>query len=207
MEALFLLLFFAPVMGYLAICKGHNFWLWFWIGLFLPVISLFILFFLKDKERDLNVKGAYLHMLSDALVSLGVLVAGVIIAFTNWYWVDGVISIIIAIVVLFSTFDLLKKSFHLSIDAVPDGIHITDIKKELETVQGVLEVHHIHIWAISTTLNAFTAHVKLKTNVEWKDVMRIKKNIRQSLLHQNILHSTIEFETEEEKCEEIESEI
>lgn len=175
------------------------------VGILINALTAWL--FLKDKERDLNVKGAYLHMLSDALVSLGVLVAGVIIAFTNWYWVDGVISIIIAIVVLFSTFDLLKKSFHLSIDAVPDGIHITDIKKELETVQGVLEVHHIHIWAISTTLNAFTAHVKLKTNVEWKDVMRIKKNIRQSLLHQNILHSTIEFETEEEKCEEIESEI
>lgn len=175
------------------------------VGILINALTAWL--FLKDKERDLNVKGAYLHMLSDALVSLGVLVAGVIIAFTNWYWVDGVISIIIAIVVLFSTFDLLKKSFHLSIDAVPDGIHITDIKKELETVPGVLEVHHIHIWAISTTLNAFTAHVKLKTNVEWKDVMRIKKNIRQSLLHQNILHSTIEFETEEEKCEEIESEI
>ncbi len=175
------------------------------VGILINALTAWL--FLKDKERDLNVKGAYLHMLSDALVSLGVLVAGVIIAFTNWYWVDGVISIIIAIVVLFSTFDLLKKSFHLSIDAVPDGIHITDIKKELETVQGVLEVHHIHIWAISTTLNAFTAHVKLKTNVEWKDVMRIKKNIRHSLLHQNILHSTIEFETEEEKCEEIESEI
>ncbi|MBL0266560.1 MAG: cation transporter [Leptospiraceae bacterium] len=175
------------------------------VGILINALTAWL--FLKDKERDLNVKGAYLHMLSDALVSLGVLVAGVIIAFTNWYWVDGLISIIIAIVVLFSTFDLLKKSFHLSIDAVPDGIHITDIKKELETVPGVLEVHHIHIWAISTTLNAFTAHVKLKTNVEWKDVMRIKKNIRQSLLHQNILHSTIEFETEEEKCEEIESEI
>ncbi len=175
------------------------------VGILINALTAWL--FLKDKERDLNVKGAYLHMLSDALVSLGVLVAGVIIAFTNWYWVDGVISIIIAIVVLFSTFDLLKKSFHLSIDAVPDGIHITDIKKELETVPGVLEVHHIHIWAISTTLNAFTAHVKLKTNVEWKDVMRIKKNIRHSLLHQNILHSTIEFETEEEKCEEIESEI
>lgn len=74
-------------------------------------------------------------MLSDALVSLGVLVAGVIIAFTNWYWVDGVISIIIAIVVLFSTFDLLKKSFHLSIDAVPDGIHITDIKRNWKPFQ------------------------------------------------------------------------
>ena len=175
------------------------------VGILINALTAWL--FLKDKERDLNVKGAYLHMLSDALVSLGVLVAGVIIAFTNWYWVDGVISIIIAIVVLFSTLDLLKKSFHLSIDAVPEGIHIVDIKKEMEMVQGVLEVHHIHVWAISTTLNALTAHVKIRSDIQWKDVMRIKKNIRHSLLHQNILHSTIEFETEEEICEEMESEI
>ncbi|HRG45146.1 MAG TPA: cation diffusion facilitator family transporter [Leptospiraceae bacterium] len=175
------------------------------VGILINALTAWL--FLKDKERDLNVKGAYLHMLSDALVSLGVLIAGVIIAFTNWYWVDGVISIIIAIVVLFSTLDLLKKSFHLSIDAVPEGIHIVDIKKEMEMVQGVLEVHHIHVWAISTTLNALTAHVKIRSDIQWKDVMRIKKNIRHSLLHQNILHSTIEFETEEEICEEMESEI
>ena len=175
------------------------------VGIFINALTAWL--FLKDKERDLNVKGAYLHMLSDALVSLGVLMAGVIITFTNWYWIDGLISIIIAIVVLFSTFDLLKKSFHLSIDAVPEGIYIVDIKKEMEMVQGVLEVHHIHVWAISTTLNALTAHVKIRSDIQWKDVMRIKKNIRHSLLHQNIQHSTIEFEIGEEECKEDENRI
>ena len=175
------------------------------VGILINALTAWL--FLKDKERDLNVKGAYLHMLSDALVSLGVLMAGVIITFTNWYWIDGLISIIIAIVVLFSTFDLLKKSFHLSIDAVPEGIYIVDIKKEMERVQGVLEVHHIHIWAISTTLNALTAHVKIRSDIQWEEVMCIKKNIRHSLLHQNIQHSTIEFEIGEEECKEDENRI
>lgn len=170
------------------------------VGIFINALTAWL--FLKDKEKDLNIKGAYLHMLSDALVSLGVLIAGIIIVFTGWYWLDSLISILIAIIVLFSTFDLLKKSFHLSIDAVPEGIHTGEIKEQLESLQGILEVHHIHIWAISTTLNAFTAHVKIETNLEWKEIMRIKKNIRHTLLHANILHSTIEFETEEENCKE-----
>ncbi len=176
-------------------------------GLGIVINALTAWLFLKDKEKDLNVRGAYLHMLSDALVSLGVLIAGILITFTNWYWLDGAISLLIAILVLFSTIDLLRKSFHLSIDAVPEGIHIAEIKKELEKVKGVLEIHHIHIWAISTTLNAFTAHVKIKNNQEWKEIIRIKKSIRHALLHENILHSTIEFEIEEENCEEKESEI
>ena len=170
------------------------------VGIFINALTAWL--FLKDKEKDLNIKGAYLHMLSDALVSLGVLIAGIIIVFTDWYLLDSLISIIIAIIVLFSTFDLLKKSFHLSIDAVPEGIHTREIKKQLESLQGILEVHHIHIWAISTTLNAFTAHVKIETNLDWNEIMRIKKSIRHILFHENILHSTIEFETEEENCEE-----
>ncbi len=175
------------------------------IGIIINALTAWL--FLKDKEKDLNVKGAYLHMLSDALVSLGVLIAGVLITFTNWLWLDSAISLIIAIIVLFSTLDLLRKSFHLSIDAVPEGINIAKLKQEMEQVKGILEIHHIHIWAISTTLNAFTAHVKIKNNLEWKELIRIKKSIRHTLLHENILHSTIEFETEEENCEEKESEI
>jgi cobalt-zinc-cadmium efflux system protein len=175
------------------------------VGIVINALTAWL--FLKDKEKDLNVKGAYLHMLSDTLVSLGVLIAGILITFTNWYWLDGAISLLIAILVLFSTIDLLRKSFHLSIDVVPEGINIPKLKQEVEQIKGVLEIHHIHIWAISTTLNAFTAHVKIQGNLEWKEVTRIKKSIRHALLHENILHSTIEFETEEENCGEDENQI
>lgn len=158
--------------------------------------------FLKDKDKDLNIKGAYLHMAADTLVSVGVLVTGVAIAYTNWFWLDGIVSILIAIVILFSTIELLKDSFNLSIDAVPEGIDITEIKKEMEQVGGVLEVHHIHIWAISTTLNSLTAHIKIMNGLTEKQIMNIKSNLRDKLFHHNIQHSTLEFEFKEEDCED-----
>ncbi|MBP7280991.1 MAG: cation transporter [Leptospiraceae bacterium] len=166
------------------------------IGIVINGITAWL--FLKDKDRDLNIKGAYLNMLSDTLVSLGVLIAGLLMAYTNWYWLDGVISIAIAIIVFLSTFQLLRSSFNLSIDAVPEGIDLKNIKKEIEAIEGVINIHHIHIWAISTTLNAFTAHVKIQSHLDWKSIARIKKNIRHELLHHNILHSTLEFEKKEE---------
>ncbi|MCB1143288.1 MAG: cation transporter [Leptospiraceae bacterium] len=157
--------------------------------------------FLKDKDRDLNIKGAYLHMAADTLVSLGVLLAGILILYTNWYWLDGLISIVIAIVILLSSIGLLRDSFNLSIDAVPEGIESDTIKDEISKVPGVLEVHHIHIWAISTTLNALTAHIKIDEGLNSGEMIQIKKNIRHKLLHHNISHSTLEFEFQDENCE------
>jgi len=176
-------------------------------GIGIVINALTAWMFLRDKNKDLNVQGAYLHMLSDALVSLGVLLAGLVISYTQWYWLDGGVSIIIAIIVLFSTWDLLKKSFNLSIDAVPDGIELESLKVEIEKIGGILEIHHIHVWAISTTLNSFTAHVKIQNDTSWSDIIRIKKGIRHILLHQNIQHSTIEFEVVDENCDEVENQI
>jgi cobalt-zinc-cadmium efflux system protein len=169
------------------------------IGIFINGFTAYL--FLKDKNKDLNIKGVYLHMASDTLVSIGVFVAGIAIEFTNWFWLDGVISTIIALIILFSTFHLLKDSFNLSIDAVPEGITVLEIKNEIEEVQGVLEVHHIHIWAISTTLNSLTAHIKIKKNLENKQVIKIKSDLREKFFQHNIQHSTLEFEFEEEICE------
>jgi cobalt-zinc-cadmium efflux system protein len=168
------------------------------VGIFINAFTAWL--FLKDKDKDLNIEGAYLHMAADALVSVGVLVAGILIFYTGWYWIDGAISVLIAIVILFSTINLLKNSFNLSIDAVPLGIDIANVQKEIEKINGVKDVHHIHIWAISTTLNAFTAHIRLLNDVNCKDMVKIKSLIRHKLIHQNIQHSTIEFEWDEENC-------
>ncbi|HMV40957.1 MAG TPA: cation diffusion facilitator family transporter [Leptospiraceae bacterium] len=175
------------------------------IGIIINSLTAWL--FLRDKEKDLNVKGAYLHMIADALVSFGVLIAGILISVTSWYWLDGAISIGIACFVLYSSIDLLRKSFHLSIDAVPEGIDMVILKGEIEKVDGVLEVHHIHVWAISTTLTAFTGHVRVKKNTDIEDLLRIKQSIRHILAHANIHHSTIEFETFDEYCEEGETNV
>lgn len=153
--------------------------------------------FLKDKEKDLNVKGAFMHMLADTLVSVGVVIAGIIIRFTHWYYIDPIIGIAIALMIGYSTWDLLSESFRLSIDGVPSGVDLKSLTSKLEKVPGVVNVHHFHIWAMSTTENAMTAHVLIQSSDMVDDVIRkIKEVARQ----EGISHSTIEVETKEDNC-------
>ncbi|MGZ5219986.1 MAG: cation diffusion facilitator family transporter [Chitinophagaceae bacterium] len=180
--------------------NGKNMVLVAGIGIVINTITA--LLFLKGKEKDLNIKGAYLHMAADALVSVGVVVAGILIIFTGWNWLDGAIGILIAVIILISTVRLLKDSFKLSIDAVPRGIKLYDVQKELEAVKGVISLHHLHIWAISTTYNSLTAHIVVSGNSNMEGLSEIKKEIRHRLVHFNIAHSTLEFEMEKENCNE-----
>src|SRR6195952_3379577 len=115
--------------------------------------------FVKDKDGDLNVKGAYLHMAVDAIVSFGVVISGLIIYFTKLYWIDSAVSLIIAIVILKGTWSLLKDSLRLEMDGVPKEMNLEKIKAELLKGKGVVDVHHMHVWALSTTENALTAHL------------------------------------------------
>ena len=108
--------------------------------------------FLKDKEKDLNVKGAYLHMAADTLVSVGVLISGIVISFTGWYIIDPIIGMVIAVVILISTAHLLHDSLRLSLDGVPDrDRQRADPERDPRCGPGIANVHHLHIWAISTT--------------------------------------------------------
>lgn len=119
--------------------------------------------FLKDRHKDLNIKGVYLHMLADTLVSVGVLIAGIIIQYTGWFIIDPIISIVIAIVILISTTSLLTDSLRLSLDGVPPGIVTDDIKNTIiNSEPDIVNIHHLHVWAISTTENALTAHITVK---------------------------------------------
>ncbi|HTH78681.1 MAG TPA: cation diffusion facilitator family transporter [Ramlibacter sp.] len=110
-------------------------------------------------EHDLNVKGAYLHMLGDAAVSVGVAVAGGIIIFTGWAWLDPVMSIVVGIVIVWSSLSLLRDALGLALHAVPQGIDSEAVRSYLAALPGVAEVHDLHIWATSTTLTALTAHL------------------------------------------------
>ena len=155
--------------------------------------------FLKDKEKDLNVKGAFLHMLADTLVSVGVVVAGIVIHFTGWYFIDPVIGIGIALMIGWSTWDLLRESFKLSIDSVPEAIDIKELEKDIQEVEGVRSIHHLHVWALSTTENAMTVHAV----IESPDILdSVISRIREVAMHSGISHSTIEAETEHCTCRE-----
>jgi cobalt-zinc-cadmium efflux system protein len=113
----------------------------------------------RGHEHDLNVKGAYLHMLGDAAVSCGVAAAGAIILYTGWSWLDPATTIVVGIVIVWSSLGLLRDALDLALHAVPHGIDTTAVKGYLEHLAGVTEVHDLHIWAMSTTGTAMTAHL------------------------------------------------
>ncbi|MCL2283012.1 MAG: cation diffusion facilitator family transporter [Fibromonadales bacterium] len=157
--------------------------------------------FFRNREDDLNIKGAYLHLAADALVSLGVVISGAVILFASLYWLDSAISIIIAIVIFASTWALLKQTLRISLDGVPHNINAEEITKEIERSHGVKSVHHLHIWALSTTQNALTAHIVLSEEIQLKDVSKIKEEIRHKAEHLGIQHCTLETESAGDKCE------
>ena len=153
--------------------------------------------FLKDKEKDLNVKGAYLHMLADTLVSIGVVIAGIVIHFTGWYFIDPIIGIGIALLIGWSTWSLLAESFRLSIDSVPEAIDMKQLEKALQGVEGVRGIHHLHVWALSTTENAMTVHAVIESAEQLDEVIT---RLKQVASEAGISHSTIEAETKECSC-------
>jgi cobalt-zinc-cadmium efflux system protein len=164
--------------------------------------ALTALLFFRNKENDLNIKGAFLHLLSDAIVSAGLVIGGLLIFYTNLFWIDAALSLVVAIIILFSTWSLLKDSLRLSLDGVPEGIGITKIKTAICGMKGVKDFHHIHIWAISTTENALTAHLVVDRDIDMTAVEALKHRIKHELLHQKIQHATLEIETENAPCEE-----
>jgi cobalt-zinc-cadmium efflux system protein len=159
------------------------------------------LLFFRNKDSDLNVKGAFLHLLSDAVVSAALVVGGIVIIYTHWYWIDPALGILVAVVIVFSTWNLLRDSLRLSLDGVPQGIDLRAVQAAIEKMPDVQDFHHIHIWALSTTENALTGHVVLKKEIGMEAQEKIKKDIKHQLLHFNIQHITLETETESLACE------
>jgi cobalt-zinc-cadmium efflux system protein len=117
--------------------------------------------FLRDRERDLNVGSAFAHLAADAALALGVAVAGVVILFTGWLWLDPVVSIVLSITILFGSWSLLRTAIDLALDAVPQGVDVAAIRAFLTAQEHVDSVHDLHIWALSTTEVALTAHLSM----------------------------------------------
>jgi cobalt-zinc-cadmium efflux system protein len=171
-----------------------------WVALMGVVINFVsALVFKKNQKSDINIKAAYWHLLADALVSLGVVASGIIIHFTDWYALDGIAAIMIAVVVLFSTWRLFKDSAIAIMDGVPASVNSDEIKNHLLEVEGVLNIHHLHIWGMSTNENALTALILIN---DTKRLPEIKRSLKSELEEHHIKHSTLEFELSEEKCDE-----
>lgn len=171
-----------------------------WVALVGVVINFIsAMLFKKNQKEDINIKAAYWHLMADALVSLGVVASGIVIHYFQWYALDGITAIIIAVVVLFSTWSLFKDSAIAILDGVPASVDAAEIAAHLLEVKGVLNIHHLHIWGISTNENALTAHIQIE---DVNQLPRIKKALKEELEEHNIKHSTLEFELLEENCTE-----
>lgn len=181
----------APVAG------GTVIWV---AGLGILVNGVSALFFLSGRKNDLNVRGAFLHMAADAAVSAGVMISGAVILLTGWGWLDSAVSLAVAFFILLSTWELFRDSLNLSLDAVPDSVDPDAVKTYLANIPEVAEVHHVHIWPLSTTDVALTAHlVKKEPNLDNALLDRIREELNHDY---GIGHSTIQFEARDEDCDD-----
>jgi len=156
------------------------------------------LLFLKGREHDLNLRGAFLHMGADALLSLGVVVAGGLILWTGWGWIDPVTSLVIAAVILWGTWGLFRESANLAIQAVPASIELPEVERALRDLPGVTAVHDLHVWSMSTTEIALTAHL-VRPHVENEDwlLARVAEELEDRF---GIRHVTIQIERDADRA-------
>jgi len=157
------------------------------------------LLFLSGQKHDLNIRAAFVHMAADAGVSVGVAISGLLIMLKGWLWIDPVISLVIAVIILLGTWGLLRDSGNLAIDAVPAGIDMTGIRQYLNRIDAVTDVHDLHVWAMSTTENALTVHLVVKNPVDTNRILgKIQSHLRDSF---NIEHATIQIESRDSDYE------
>jgi cobalt-zinc-cadmium efflux system protein len=156
------------------------------------------LLFLGGREHDLNIKSAFLHMAGDAAVSLGVVIAALLIGWTGWLWLDPAVSIVIAVVILWSSRGLMREALNLALDAVPGGINRGAVESYLASLPDVSEVHDLHIWAMSTTETALTVHlVRPRTEIDDQFLAETAHELETRF---SIHHATIQIETGDGEC-------
>lgn len=161
--------------------------------------SFTALLFFKGQKEDLNIKGAFLHMVADASVSAGVLISGVVIILTGFYIIDPIVSIIIVLIIVYGTYNLLRDSLKLALDFVPESIDYESIKEYFLSLENVCQIHDLHIWAMSTTQIALTVHIVLNEKIfDDNFLSKIQKDLKDKF---NIDHATVQIESPDgEKC-------
>ena len=163
-------------------------------GIGVVINTVTALLFMKGQKDDLNIKGAFLHMAADAGVSLGVVIAGLLISYTGALWIDPLTSFLIIAVILWGTWGLFTDSLKLALDAVPEHIRIEDVRHFLENQQGVTNVHDLHIWAMSTTKVALTAHLIMPDGNNDAFLADLQEELKH---HFGIGHTTFQIERQQ----------
>lgn len=170
------------------------------IALIVDIVTALITY--KRSKNSINMKAAFLHNLSDALASIGVIFAGTLILLYGWHWVDTLVTFLISGFILLQGLILLPKTIHLLMEGTPQGLSTEEIKIAIEKIKDVQDVHHIHIWNLDEHRIALEAHVVV-TSDDFKEVELIKYRLKELLKNKfNISHSTLEFENLDTNCEE-----
>lgn len=150
-----------------------------------------------NKEDNINVRSAVLHMIGDAMASAGVIVGGGIILFTGWYVVDPILSVLIAILIAFGAWKIVKQTVNILMEGTPKGISFEEVIEKISSINGVRNVHDLHVWSITSGKNALSCHVVLNNQVNFQESQVILRGIEHKLQHLGIGHVTIQMENEE----------
>ena len=147
-------------------------------------------------ENDLNLRSAFLHLMGDVMSTLGAVIAGVVIFFTQWNWLDPLVSVLIGVFILWSAWSILRQSIHILLESTPENIDMHEMVKKLHTVDGVRSVHDLHVWSINENLRMLSAHV-VTDDISMRDGFAIQQKINELLAHGfNIQHATLQMECE-----------
>jgi len=170
-----------------------------WVSLVgIAINTATALMFFSGRKGDLNIRGAFLHMAADAAVSAGVVVAGIAIVFTGLHWIDPTVSLIIAAVIVWGTWGLLRDSVNLALQAVPRGIDLGEVREYLAALPNVTTVHDLHVWPMSTTETALTVHLEMPTGSRADPfLLEVCEHLREEF---GIEHSTIQIERNAKSC-------
>jgi len=167
------------------------------VGALAFIVNLVTARLVKDgSEHDINLRSAFLHLMGDVLSTLGAVVAGVIIYFTKWNWLDSLVSVLIGVFILYNAYGILRQTIHILLESAPENVDMTSMVSDLRKVNGVLDVHDLHVWSINENLRAFSAHIVIN-DAPVSACMVIQENINGVLARgYNIQHATLQMECE-----------
>jgi cobalt-zinc-cadmium efflux system protein len=165
------------------------------IGLLVNILVAWIMMRGGDVEENLNMRGAYLHVISDMLGSIGAIIAALLIIFFGWGWADPLASVIVAALVLRSGYNVAKSGLHVLMEGTPQNVDVDDVIQTIQNTEGIHSVHDLHVWSITSGLNALSCHAVVDEHMSIADSERLLHQIEHDLEHKNIHHMTIQLET------------
>lgn len=181
-----------PIEGWIVVIVAS-------IALAIDVVTAMLTYALS--KSSMNIRAAFLHNVADALGSVGVIIAGTVVLIYGWIWIDPAITLLIAGYILWQAFTEIGSSIRLLMMATPEDVDAVQVVLDLRSVEGVQDVHHVHVWAIDEDHNAFEAHVVV-ADASFMEVAKVKRRVRKILQEKHgIAHSTLEIETPDDRCD------